>query len=173
MILFIRDAVMRNFDIYVDSDGVICSFDSHVKNIFGKSVEDFVKKSHFWSALLYHDTHVEKFFRNLPKMDDADTLMEYLQTNFNSVKILTACGTTPSDAATQKIEWYAEHYPGIECICVPKSPDKAAYAHSKAILIDDREKSITPWVAAGGIGVLHTSAATTIERINNLMLEGF
>ena len=164
---------MCDFDIYVDSDGCIADFNSHVKSIFGKSVEDFVKKSHFWSALMYYDTHVEKFFRNLPKMDDADILMDYLQTNFNSVKILTACGTTPADANVQKIEWYAEHYPGVDCIVVTKYPDKAQYANPRAILIDDRAKSIDPWVAAGGIGILHTSAEDTIEKINQLMLEGF
>ena len=154
------------FEIFVDADGVVCGFDQHVRKIFGKSVEEFQPKGTFWQALTYHDTHVEKFFRNLPKMADADRLMEHIMSlDVKSVKILTACGYTPKDAKQQKIEWFAEHYPDIECIVVSKSPDKAEYAHPYSILIDDRAKSIDPWVAKGGIGILHTSAEDTIAQL--------
>jgi 5'(3')-deoxyribonucleotidase len=160
---------MRDFDLYLDADGVICGFDQHVQKIFGKKVEAFQPKGSFWAALTHHDTHVEKFFRNLPKMTDADILMTFMIENFSHVKVLTACGTTPKDAKEQKIEWFAEHYPNVECIVVTKSPDKAKYAHSKAILIDDRAKSIDPWVAAGGIGILHTSAEDTIAQLRAII----
>ena len=160
---------MRDFDLYLDADGVICGFDQHVQKIFGKKVEAFQPKGSFWAALTHHDTHVEKFFRNLPKIDDADVLVDFVTAHFKSVKILTACGYTPKDAKEQKIAWFAEHYPQIECIVVAKSPDKAAYAHPYAILIDDRSKSIDPWVAKGGIGILHTSAEDTIAQLRAIV----
>jgi hypothetical protein len=47
---------------------------------------------------------------------------------------------------------------------------KAAYAKPNHILIDDREKSIQPWREAGGIGILHTSAADTISQLQKLGL---
>lgn len=160
---------MRDFNLYLDADGVICGFDQHVQKIFGKKVEDFQPKGSFWAALTHHDTHVEKFFRNLPKIDDADVLVDFVTAHFKSVKILTACGYTPKDAKEQKIAWFAEHYPQIECIVVPKSSDKAAYAHPNSILIDDRTKSIHPWVSKGGIGILHVSARNTIEQLSELI----
>lgn len=161
---------MHRFDINVDSDGVICDFDRYVREKFGKPVSEFQPKGTFWKHLTYHDTHVEKFFRNLPKMHDADVLMDYVRSQpFKSVRILTATGYTPRDGAEQKIAWYAEHYPGVECTVVAKSPDKAQYAHPFSILIDDRSKSIDPWVAAGGIGILHTSAEDTITQLQAII----
>lgn len=156
---------MHRFELFVDSDGVIADFDGYVKTHFGKPVSAF-EKGTFWAALTHRDTHVEKFFRSLPKMPDADVLVEYLRAQpVKSVKVLTACGYTPKDAKEQKVAWYDEHYPGLECIVVSKSPDKAEYAHPYAILIDDRAKSIDPWVAKGGIGILHTSAEDTIAQL--------
>lgn len=161
---------MIDFDIYVDSDGTIADLEAYIVKALGKRIADFQPKGRFWQAFTWHDKHVEKIFRNLPKMEDADVLMDFLRSNYVSVKILTACGTTPSDAAQQKVEWFAEHYPGVECIVVTKSPDKAQYAHPRAVLIDDRAKSIDPWVAAGGIGILHTSAEDTILQLSKLSL---
>lgn len=156
---------MHRFEIFIDSDGVVADFDGYVLTHYGKRVADFQKGS-FWSAITYRDTHVEKFFRSLPKMADADTLVDHVRgLPVKSVKVLTACGYTPKDAKVQKEEWYAEHYPGLECIVVSKSPDKAEYAHPYSILIDDRAKSIDPWVAKGGIGILHTSAEDTIAQL--------
>jgi hypothetical protein len=47
---------------------------------------------------------------------------------------------------------------------------KAEYAEPNAILIDDQPKSIDPFIAAGGIGILHTSAANTIKELKKLGL---
>lgn len=154
-----------DYEIYVDSDGVLCDLEAYCLNIFGKLPSEFEKKSHFWASVQQHNDNVQKFFRYMPKCVDADELMTFLVSNFKSVKVLTACGYTPKDAAQQKIDYYAEHYPGIECIVVAKSPDKAKYATPTSILIDDRAKSIDPFVAAGGLGILHTSAADTILKL--------
>ena len=163
---------MTNFgisEIYVDADGVLCAFDQYVLEKFGKRVEDFNPKGRFWQHLTHHDTHVEKFFLNLPKMHDADVLMAFLLGTGLPIRVLTACGNTPKDAKEQKIEWFAKHYPNVECIVVSKSPDKAAYATPTTVLIDDRSKSIDPWMAAGGIGILHRSADETIETLGRLL----
>lgn len=157
--------------IFVDSDGVLADMSSYCLKHFGKRPEDYVKKSEFWTLVQRHNDNVEPFFRHLPKMEDADVLLDFLQAHFKTVKILTASGYTPKEGPQQKRDWYQEHYPHIECIVVPKSPDKAAYAFAEgvqAVLIDDRAKSIDPWIAAGGQGVLHTSAADTISQLKTL-----
>ena len=46
---------------------------------------------------------------------------------------------------------------------------KAAFAHKKAVLIDDRDKNIDCWVEAGGIGILHTTADNTIKQLNDII----
>ena len=47
---------------------------------------------------------------------------------------------------------------------------KKDYANENSILIDDRSKNIDQWRAAGGIGILHTDAASTIEKLKELGL---
>ena len=46
---------------------------------------------------------------------------------------------------------------------------KYKYAKTKPavqnILIDDTKKKLDPWIEAGGIGILHTSAASTISEL--------
>lgn len=160
-----------SFDIYLDSDGVCCDFSAYCLTHYGKLPDNLDKseKSKFWSWVQWHNDNVQPFFRNLPKMDGADDLVNFCTTNFNNTKILTASGFTPKNGDVQKIEWYAENYPHVECIVVSKSPDKAAFAHPRAILVDDRAKSIDPWVAAGGIGILHTSVDDTIARLRQFV----
>ena len=156
---------MSNYDIYLDLDGVCSSFDDHCRSIFGKTASEFEHKSKFWSAVQHHDTNVEKFFRHMPKCDGADILVHFCSDYFRSVKFLTASGFTPKDGPRQKIAWCAEHYPNIECIVVDKSPNKAKYARPDAILVDDREKSTTPFILNGGNAILHTSIPDTIAQL--------
>lgn len=165
---------MYEFDIYLDSDGVIADFSAYVLKNYGKLPEALLEKgekARFWSWVQRHNDDVEPFFRSLPVMQDAHLLVDFCKSQFRSTKILTARGNTPSNGEEQKVDWYAEHFPGLECIVVRKSPDKAAYAHSRAILIDDRAKSIDPWVEAGGIGILHTSVEDTICQLNELVTD--
>lgn len=162
---------MLEFDVYLDSDGVICDFDLKSKQALGKTISEFDTKGQFWAALTKYDSTVEKFFLNLPKCEGADDLVNFCLNNFRSVKILTASGFTPSDVKQQKIEYYAREYPGIECIVVNTSQEKAAYASPTAILIDDRQKSITPWINAGGIGILHCDVESTIEALIQMLTE--
>lgn len=153
------------YEIYIDSDGVIADFDAYVIEKFGKSVSEFESKNKFWSKLGWFNNNVEPFFSNLPKMAHADELIKLLTEKFHHVKILTATGHVPKNVGEQKTEWYAKHYPYLEVILVRKSSEKAKYAHSGAILIDDRDKSIVPWVEAGGIGCLFES----MESVTNLL----
>ena len=106
--------------------------------------------------------------------EDAEHLINFIFTNtqyWKSVSVLTASGFTPRTAKKQKQEWYEEHFPILRdnVICVDKSPDKAAYAHHRAILIDDRMKSIEPWIAAGGIGILHKNSQDTIQQLCKIL----
>lgn len=147
---------------------MIVDFDAYVKKHFGRSVEEFSRKSDFWNKVQGHNDKVEPFFLSMDKTPDADELLDFVFAHFENVKILTASGYTPKDGKQQKIDWYDAQYPTLECIVVNKSPDKAVYALEgdvPAVLIDDRKKSIDPWEAAGGVGVLHTSAKNTIDQL--------
>lgn len=160
---------MKNsfYNVAIDSDGVVCSFSKKCSHILKRQ---FVEGEKIWGKIQYYNDNVEPFFETLEKEDDADILMDFIFNNFENYFILTAAGHTPKDAPEQKRRWYAKYYPNLKVEVVTKSPDKAAFACPKTILIDDRAKSIDPWVAAGGIGILHKNSINTIEQLKHLLI---
>jgi 5'(3')-deoxyribonucleotidase len=154
--------------IALDSDGVLADFDKKAEEILGMPIAS-AGKGKLWAAVERYNTNVAPFFESLDVVPGAIDLVKFAQDNFEEVFVLTASGNTPRDGAAQKVRWYTKHFPGLKVIVVMKSPDKAAYASESTILVDDRMKSIEPWVAGGGIGVFHTSVADTIKQLKTLI----
>lgn len=159
----------ESYTIWLDSDGVICDFNRLVSEYVGKPM-DQITKGAVWRSIEEYDANVAPFFESLPKMRDADVLLDFVKSNFINYGVLTASGYVPKNGAQQKKRWYAKHYPDMVVKVVVKSPDKAAFAlNDRCILIDDRRKSIDPWVAGGGTGILHTSAKDTIIQLKEMV----
>lgn len=157
------------YTIFCDADGVLMDFDKKIEEITGQH-PSALSRGKLWSSVAHYNDTVQPFFLSLEKMADADQLWNYLKQTFANLHILTASGYTPKDGPEQKKASIAKNFgPNIICNVVPKSPDKAAFAGPNHILIDDREKSIIPWIQAGGIGVLHTSAANTIRKLKEIL----
>jgi 5'(3')-deoxyribonucleotidase len=156
--------------IYLDMDGVLADFDSAASLIIDKNSPDFSKKK-LWQAIAKYDAEVQPFFENLSLMEDALILTEFLNKTFENIEILTASGSTPRTVKEQKIKWATKNFPAYKINVVRKSPDKARYASQDAILIDDREKSIMPFMAAGGVGILYKSASSTIDALMSIIKE--
>jgi len=160
-----------DYKIFVDLDGVLANFDKKVKELTGKLPDQLVKKD-MWNAIkkYYKDGH--QFYRELDLMPDANQLWNHIKVH--DPIILTATGQKVESIKQEKVEWCKEHFPGVQMIGVVHSHEKANYiirdTEEISILIDDREKSINPWVAAGGVGILHTSARQTIKELKGLGL---
>lgn len=162
---------MRNttYELFCDADGCLCDFDEKIREITGKECHELPKGTLWQHVDRYNQT--TPFFESLAKMPGADRLVQFMTSTFEKVSILTACGNTPKDAREQKIIWFHKNYPQLKVNVVIKSPDKARFAHPRAILIDDRMKSIEPWVAAGGIGILHKNAEDTIRQLQEILAQ--
>lgn len=174
---------MKNLDTptytcFIDLDGVLANFSGKVAELMGFTLTEgdeisthpkFEKKQ-MWKLIHNHDSHTP-FFYSLEEMSDAHELFDFILEYFDhdDIAILSASGHTPVDAPQQKRRWVRKHFGDYTSHIVAKSPDKAAYATPTAILIDDRDKSIDPWVAAGGIGILHKNAKDTIEQLKKLL----
>lgn len=155
--------------VSLDMDGVLADFDAKVKEIFGKSPSQIPSRE-LWVGISRFDKEVEPFFENLPMMGDAKKLINFVDQNFVEWNILTASGYTPKNVAEQKKKWAGKVIsPKVDVIVVKKSDEKANYASSNTILVDDRMKSIGPWRKAGGIGILHTSADETIKELEQFI----
>jgi len=48
--------------------------------------------------------------------------------------------------------------------------NKVNYSNENSILIDDMPRTIEEWDSGGGIGILHTSANSTIDKLKQLGL---
>ena len=69
----------------------------------------------------------------------------------------------------QKVDWGAEYFPGVEVFCC-QSSKKWTYCQHGDILIDDRYRYAKKWEKAGGIFILHKSAAETIKKLQDMRI---
>jgi hypothetical protein len=147
----------KEYKIFVDLDGVMADLDKHVKEITGKTFDELRASGSGFTEFV------------LDKMPDADTLWNYV-VQYDPT-ILTATGYPEEKAKAEKIRWVYDNLHGFDGILTTISgADKHKYAAPNHILIDDRDKAILPWREAGGIGILHTSAADTIAQLKKLGL---
>jgi hypothetical protein len=99
-------------------------------------------------------------------MPDGKELYEYIKPNLYS--LLSAPSSENSSRLGKRL-WVKKNTPGTKLI-LAAAKNKQDYSEEGAILIDDRADTIKEWNAGGGIGILHTSAANTIQQLKKLGL---
>jgi hypothetical protein len=109
------------------------------------------------------------FFETLKPLNDSRQLFEYTSTLGVMQKVLTGMPTI-KDGAGQKERWAHKHLDESLHVIVLPSKQKYLHAGPGKVLIDDRVDMISAWCAAGGIGILHTSAESTIAQLKGLGL---
>jgi len=85
------------------------------------------------------------------------------------IGVLTAVpkyGRVPM-AKQHKKEWIKKYFPELlsNFNIGPWAEDKYKHCQYGDILIDDQKRNIDQWNAAGGFGILHTSAENTIKEL--------
>lgn len=161
-------------NIFVDLDGVLVDLDKGYERETGIPLSEGDKfynydHSKFWEEPKKNPT----FWRDLPKMQDADLLINYIKNLKNDTFILSASVRDYVDCSTQKREWVDLHTPfSMEYVHIVRRSEKRLFATSKSIaniLIDDYEKNIEEWNYHGGIGILHTSSINTINTLQEIL----
>lgn len=156
-------------EINVDLDGVLVNFIGTAVQIAGLRPDDDHSNKQvrrdFWKKIEMHVRKGGKFFEIMEPLEDAFQLWNYLD-GYPRV-ICSATGHTVG-AAEEKRNWVRRHL-GHEAAnharLVRDAVNKSKYAGPGIILIDDRRKAIDPWIAAGGIGILHVNATDTIAQL--------
>jgi len=155
-----------NPQIYCDMDGVVADFLKFTRNILGTKFKDS-----FWEDI------PEDTFAQLDKMPDADVLWGYIK-QFHPIMLTAAPresrGLIAKRAPQDKIRWMKKNF-GLSArdMRVVKRQDKKKFAKDGRdkrpnVLIDDHAGNIREWEAAGGIGILHTDAASTINDLKKI-----
>jgi hypothetical protein len=148
-------------------DGVLCEFEKRFEE-FGKmpprAYEEKYGIEQFWKLI---DEEVGlRFWVGMPWMPDGKELWNFLKP-FNPT--LLSAPSRNNESRLGKRLWVRNHIPGTKLILASKF-NKPQYSQKNSILIDDMASTIEKWDAEGGIGILHTSAVSTIEQLKQLGL---
>ena len=165
----IREIVEEpKYKIFSDMDGVLTDFDKsfekYSKGIPPREYEEKFGKDGFWK--LIDGEGKVGFWVGMPWMEDAKQYWDYIK-DFD-VELLSS----PSRSETSRLGkrlWVRNNMPGVK-LTLAQAFNKKNYAEPNHILIDDRKSNIDQWIASGGIGILHTSAADTIQQLKKLGL---
>ncbi len=165
--------------LYLDMDGVIANFDEAYNAIQTTSADG----RKFRKAVMENS-----IFSDLNFMPDAEQLLTFVKTLKDiDIEILTSMGTfdpfVGQEVRRQKKQWLKERNINYKPNFVRTKTEKAKYALNPTIaettlgkflpniLVDDSPGCIDPFIAAGGRGILHTSAATTIPLLEATISE--
>jgi len=159
--------------LYVDMDQVLVDFLGGAETVLGKAYTNknywMDDKSGDKKDLLTQKS--PNLFRDLSWMKDGKTLWRFILDH--SPKILSAHPTEwMPNSKKDKSSWVQKNL-GLNSsdVHLVKRSMKREYATTNGqpnILIDDHPKNIKEWQAAGGIGILHQGASSTIQKLKKM-----
>ena len=162
-----EDVEKKEYAIYSDMDGVLVDFNERFKR-FSKGIppteyEQKFGKDKFWELV---DGIGVRFWVGMDWMSDGKQLWDYIK-SYNPTLL-----SSPSRADHSKMGkriWRQRNLPTTKLV-LAQARNKQNYANPDSILIDDRESNIDQWIKAGGIGILHTDTASTLNKLKELGL---
>ena len=155
---------VMDYKIYCDMDGVLVDFESGYEKLTGIDLRgEFQKGDDFWDPIKVAGVG---FWAGLKWMPDGQKLWDYIKPL--KPEILSAPSREESSRIGKAV-WVKHKLPGTKLI-LRYAKQKQQLATPESILIDDRQINIDQWEAAGGIGILHTSADNTISQLKELGL---
>jgi len=153
-----------DYKIYCDMDGVLADFESGYEKLTGVDLKgEFQKGEDFWEPISKAGVG---FWAGLKWMPDGQKLWNYIKP-YNPD--LLSAPSREESSRIGKAVWVKYKLPGTKLI-LRYAKQKQELANPESILIDDRQVNIDQWEAAGGIGILHTSADNTIKQLKQLGL---
>jgi predicted kinase len=156
----------QQYKVYCDMDGVLVDFERGYNDLTGKQtpgIGSTYDKDDFWSAITKAGA---KFWADLNWMPDGKQLWDHIK-QYNPTLLTAPSREKSSEIGKQ--EWIDKNLPDTPVI-FKQAKDKKDLAEPNAILIDDRKDNIEQWIEAGGIGIRHTSTASTIQKLQKLGL---
>lgn len=157
-------------------DGVLADFKRGVEELCGieypeQSAEEDEADRLMWEAI----KNVDHFYDRLKPAEGAKELFGAVYGKLgDDCQILSAIPKEKRGikyTREDKIKWMSREFgPNVTVNITVRKEDKAKFCGGRdCILIDDLEENIKAWEAAGGTGILHTDAETSLKKISELM----
>lgn len=160
----------ENYEIFCDLDGVLVDFNKGIRQLTGGiNFEDYIKNKGYDELWKIVNNNGAIWWETLPWTQDGHYLWNYIKVK--NPKILTAGSTknTGDLAVKGKKMWVFRNLGSdVKTIVTDRSRDKQNYSGINKILIDDLPTNISEWESKGGIGILHTNANDTIEKLKQI-----
>lgn len=153
------------WQLFIDCDGVVADFDNYFEQEFGskpREYEDAHGTDAYWELIRSH----RGFYRHMPKMEDADTLIEAVR-HLRPILLTGYPKQGVEWAIHQKILWAEENFKGI-IIMTCLSKHKSLFCQPGDVLIDDWTKYKHRWEGAGGTFIKHVDARSSLETLRGL-----
>ena len=154
------------YTLYCDMDGVLCDFERRFEDLTGMSPKKLKNKKgldEFWRVI---DEDGVRFWVGMPWMPDGKKLWKFIKPLHPT---LLSAPSWDNTSRLGKRLWVRNNTPDTKLILASRA-NKQQYSKKNSILIDDMPQTIEEWESGGGIGILHTSANSTIDRLKQLGL---
>jgi len=149
--------------LYVDLDAVLVDFNKGLTDLMGFPVTpdmDIKGRDDIWAKV---DEGGADFWASMKWMPDGRRLWEGIKGR--NPTVLSAPSRDPS-SKVGKNRWVDENLGTDVAVILDKHKER--YANPGDILIDDRMKNIKKWESAGGVGILHTGAGSTLRKLREI-----
>ncbi len=159
--------------ILLDLDGVLCDFFKGALDLFGFDVSNYpaeeydiekvvgVSATQFWKRV----TETEDFWVNLKPYPWADGLLATIESLGIPWTIATAPSFDPY-CVKQKVEWMRKHiHPHFTSYMMGKQ--KHLMAKPDVLLIDDSDRNVGPFIAAGGQAILFPARWNSLHYVDD------
>ena len=136
--------------IYVDLDGVIADF-------YG-ATEPHVRDPELWYGSMFREFILSNGFATLKMLPHAGKLINFLNCLRCRKVILSSAGGIADlydEVARQKVQFLKDNQIDWGYIITPTWREKAQYAGSATVLIDDSRRNVEDFIRHGGNGILY------------------
>lgn len=150
--------------IFCDLDGVFVDFYAVADRLLGRRFKD-TAPAEAWAIL----EKVPGLYRDLPMLAEGRKLWAGLAPVRDRLQVLSALPLPTGELDTadeDKRFWVRDNLsPALPVNLVVGGVNKVKYLTPGAILIDDLPRNIELWRQAGGIGILHVDADSTLAQL--------
>jgi 5'(3')-deoxyribonucleotidase len=152
---------MDTQNILLDMDGVVADFLNPAAAAVGLNLDlvprgkwDVFAEAGYDLGEVWGKIDNYEFWRSLPIVPKAQTFVALLQEHFMSVTFLTSCSMS-ADCSKAKMEWLRQYFgPKVKAILCNGYASKALCAKPANVLIDDCDRNVDAFRAAGGQAIL-------------------